>query len=201
MRVDERRSARGFESTISRRYPLFLRRWFLIPPREEPLLPSPTESFVRQLQLCVRVRAGRYPRAEFSFIARRHDPPDETDRVSFGFDVHRRSSTNDERQENTFPTLTSIKDRGDLTYKSRRGSSGSSRAWTPFAHLAPCAGKETGGRGGGRRMRRGPRRRTRKKAIERKSVSRVLALGFFRLGGGKFNFDPVDSAVIPKFNL
>jgi hypothetical protein len=34
---------------------------------------------------------------------------------------------------------------------------------------------------------------------ERESIPRVLAgrLG----GGGKFNFDPVDSAVIAKFNL
>lgn len=32
----------------------------------------------------------------------------------------------------------------------------------------------------------------------RESTPRALAS---RSGGGKFNFDPVDSAVIPKFNL
>lgn len=40
--------------------------------------------------------------------------------------------------------------------------------------------------------------RERRKKKQRGSIPRVLA---GRLGGGKFNFDPVDSAVIPKFNL
>lgn len=49
----------------------------------------------------------------------------------------------------------------------------------------------------------GERKRTskrKKKEGEKKrgSIPRVLV---GRLGGGKFNFDPVDSAVIPKFNL
>lgn len=38
-----------------------------------------------------------------------------------------------------------------------------------------------------------------KKKADRKRVSCESSAG--RLGGGKFNFDPVDSAVIPKFNL
>lgn len=52
-----------------------------------------------------------------------------------------------------------------------------------------------------RAKRRETSRNKKEKAKERKvkrKYSRVLA---GRRGGGKFNFDPVDSAVIPKFNL
>lgn len=51
-------------------------------------------------------------------------------------------------------------------------------------------------------LREKPSDRERKKGAKKKnqrgSISQVLA---GRLGGGKFNFDPVDSAVILKFNL